>query len=81
MHGELMKVDFEGVPKMVQKITYVSGNATVRLRLFDGQVLYVEPTSIMRYPPSITEADFTPEQLYDAYVGAEWYMDGRFKAS
>lgn len=79
-HGELTKVDYEGVPKMVQNVRYLSGTATIRIRLFNGEVFYCEPSSIMRYPPGLMAFDFTPEQLLDAYVGAEIVMEARFNS-
>lgn len=74
----MMKVDFEGVPRLVQRVQYLHSTALAKLTLFNGDELHVECEEFMRNYPNLMQKDFTPEMLQDAYVGAEIFVARRF---
>ena len=67
----MIKVDKEGIPKIIQKVKYIYENYTFKLTLFNDKTLYIDPDNLIKYYPRLWHTRISREQLMDAYIAAE----------
>lgn len=67
----MLKIDKEGIPKLVQKVEYSCEKYVFKLTFFNGKTVNIEPGDLIRYPPHLCQSYITKEQLMDAYIAAE----------
>lgn len=71
---EMLKVDKEGVPRIVQRVYWQPGSYLLRFKLFNGATRYGEPSFFSRFPPEIWDIQMTEEQHIDIYNAAEVFF-------
>jgi len=67
----MIKVDKEGVPRVVQRVKYLHSDYTFKITFFNGKETFVDAGSFIRYPPDFLIGDISNEQVQDAYIMAE----------
>ena len=64
---EMLKVDKEGVPRIVQRVYWQPGNYLLKFKLFNGATRYGEPSFFSRFPPEIWDIQITEESVIRIY--------------
>ena len=67
----MVRVDHNDVPRIVQKVSYSCSGYLMKVRLFNGATVRMEPERLLRYPPGLFDRRMTKEQLADAYIAAD----------
>jgi len=67
----MIKVDKEGVPRIVQKVKFSPASYHFVINLFNGKEYFIDAAAFIRYPPSLWDLHVSNEQLEDAYIAAE----------
>lgn len=68
--NNLLRVDKEGIPKIIQRVKYQKTNYSFKIRFFDGREMFMDCKALIPFPPNIQDG-ISKEQADDAMIIAD----------